>query len=41
MKKSKSLGQVYTPNWIVKHILDLVGYKDENILDKYKIFSNL
>ena len=35
MKKIKTLGQVFTPNWIVNEILDLVGYNSEIILDKY------
>ena len=35
MAKHKSLGQVFTPNWIVSEILDLVGYNNESILDKY------
>jgi adenine-specific DNA-methyltransferase len=35
MSKHKTLGQVYTPHWIVNEILDLVGYTDETILDKY------
>jgi adenine-specific DNA-methyltransferase len=35
MAKHKSLGQVFTPNWIVSEILDLVGYNSESILDKY------
>ena len=35
MKKIKTLGQVFTPNWIVNEILDLVGYNNETILDKY------
>ena len=35
MKKIKTLGQVFTPNWIVNEILDLVGYDNETILDKY------
>ncbi|MFM2266817.1 MAG: hypothetical protein RL757_258 [Bacteroidota bacterium] len=35
MAKHKSLGQVFTPHWIVSEILDLVGYHDESILDKY------
>jgi adenine-specific DNA-methyltransferase len=35
MKKHKTLGQVYTPNWIVSEILDLVGYQGDTILDKY------
>jgi adenine-specific DNA-methyltransferase len=34
MVKHKSLGQVYTPLWIVSEILDLVGYRGEHILDK-------
>lgn len=33
--KHKLLGQVYTPDWIVNEILDLVGYKGKNILEKY------
>jgi adenine-specific DNA-methyltransferase len=35
MKKHKTLGQVFTPQWIVNEILDLVGYNDEKILNKY------
>ena len=35
MAKHKTLGQVFTPNWIVTEILDLVGYDNEDILDKY------
>lgn len=35
MAKHKSLGQVFTPDWIVSEILDLVGYNNESILDKY------
>jgi adenine-specific DNA-methyltransferase len=35
MRKHKSLGQVFTPHWIIVEILDLVGYTDERILDKY------
>ncbi len=35
MRKHKTLGQVYTPNWIVNEILDLTNYKGENILNKY------
>ena len=35
MSKHKTLGQVYTPDWIVSEILDLVGYNNANILDKY------
>lgn len=34
MSKHKTLGQVYTPQWIVCEILDLVGYNDKNILKK-------
>lgn len=34
MKKSKQLGQVYTPKWIVNKILDDIGYFGEHILDK-------
>ncbi len=33
--KHKTLGQVFTPNWIVTEILDLVGYNSSSILDKY------
>lgn len=33
--KHKTLGQVFTPLWIVDEILDLVGYNNETILDKY------
>ncbi len=32
--KEKILGQVYTPEWIVEEILDLVGYKGDIILDR-------
>lgn len=35
MAKHKTLGQVFTPNWIVAEILNLVGYNNESILDKY------
>ena len=35
MAKHKTLGQVFTPNWIISEILNLVGYDNENILDKY------
>ena len=35
MSKHKTLGQVYTPNWIVSEILDSIGYNNEIILDKY------
>ena len=35
MAKHKTLGQVFTPTWIVNKILDLVGYNNDNILDKY------
>lgn len=35
MSKHKTLGQVFTPTWIVSEILNLVGYNDDNILDKY------
>lgn len=30
----KSNGRFYTPNYIVKNILDMSGYYDENILCK-------
>jgi adenine-specific DNA-methyltransferase len=35
MGKQKSLGQVFTPKWIIDEILDLVGYTNDDILDKY------
>jgi adenine-specific DNA-methyltransferase len=35
MKKYKALGQVYTPDWLVKEILDFTGYNSANILDKF------
>lgn len=35
MTKHKILGQVFTPNWIISEILNLVGYNNEDILDKY------
>jgi adenine-specific DNA-methyltransferase len=35
MNKHKTLGQVFTPTWIVSEILNLVGYNDDTILDKY------
>lgn len=34
MSKHKTLGQVYTPKWIVDEILELVGYNNSIILDK-------
>lgn len=36
-KKHKTLGQVYTPLWIVNEILDYIGYNNSSILDKYII----
>ena len=35
MAKHKTPGQVFTPNWIISEILNLVGYDNENILNKY------
>lgn len=35
MNKSKVLGQVYTPQWIVNEILNEVSYKGTSILRKY------
>ena len=35
MSKHKILGQVFTPTWIVNEILDLVGYNNDSILNKY------
>lgn len=32
--KHKTLGQVFTPNWIVEEILDSLNFKESNILDK-------
>lgn len=31
----KTLGQVFTPNWVVVEILDLIGYKGKNILCRH------
>lgn len=35
MAKHKTLGQVFTPQWIIAEILDLVGYNGKSILNKY------
>jgi adenine-specific DNA-methyltransferase len=35
MCKHKTLGQVFTPTWIISEILNLIEYNDETILDKY------
>jgi adenine-specific DNA-methyltransferase len=35
MAKHKTLGQVFTPQWIISEILDLLEYNNENILEKY------
>jgi hypothetical protein len=35
MPKHKTLGQVFTPQWIVAEILDMIGYNGASILDKY------
>jgi adenine-specific DNA-methyltransferase len=35
MTKHKTLGQVYTPEWVVCEILDLVNYDKEKILTSY------
>ena len=35
MAKHKTLGQVFTPQWIISEILDSLGYNDENIIEKY------
>ena len=32
--KHKTLGQVFTPNWIVDEILDSIGFKNENTITK-------
>lgn len=34
MQKSKQLGQVYTPEWVVKEILDGLDYQGQTILKK-------
>lgn len=33
--KHKKLGQVYTPEWIVNEILDMLGYSGEPVLSRY------
>jgi len=35
MAKHKTLGQVFTPDWIANEILDRVSYNDGNVLNKY------
>ena len=35
MTKHKTLGQVFTPDWVVNEILDLVNYSDAEILTRY------
>lgn len=35
MNKQKKLGQVPTPKWVVDEILELIGYSDSFIVDKY------
>ncbi|GAB1429886.1 Eco57I restriction-modification methylase domain-containing protein [Ignavibacteria bacterium] len=35
MSKHKTLGQVFTPDWIVSEILNFVGYNSADILDKF------
>lgn len=35
MTKHKTLGQVFTPEWVVNEILDLVNYYDAQILTRY------
>ena len=35
MAKHKTLGQVFTPQWIIAEILDLLEYNNERILEKY------
>ena len=34
INKQKEYGQVFTPQYIVDIMLDKIGYKDENIIDK-------
>ena len=38
MKKSKDLGQIFTPLWVVRLILNRINYKGKHILEK-KIFE--
>ena len=33
----KANGRVYTPDYIVKNLLDLAGYYEENILKKHVV----
>lgn len=35
MSKHKTLGQVFTPEWIVNEILNFVGYNSVSVLDKF------
>jgi adenine-specific DNA-methyltransferase len=35
INKTKKLGQIFTPNWIVEVILDRLNYNDDLILKKY------
>lgn len=35
MSKHKTLGQAYTPKWIVHELLDLIGYNKDAVLGKY------
>ena len=35
MAKHKTLGQVFTPQWIISEILDSLRYNGENIIEKY------
>lgn len=35
MSKHKTLGQVFTPAWIVTEILDRIGYNSTDVIDKY------
>lgn len=37
MAKHKSLGQVFTPNWIISEILDLVGNRNPLFIHQNKV----
>ena len=35
LNRIKNFGAVYTPNYIVNMMLELIGYKDNNIIGKH------
>ena len=37
LNKTKNLGQIYTPEYIVKDILKIIDYQGEKILQKHVI----